>query len=276
MSIAIVTDSTSDLPPHWLARYGIHSVPAVVVMDGKNLRDGVELSREDFYNRLPSLNPPPTTAAPSSGEFETLYRRLFDEGASHVISIHLASPLSGIYNAARLAAQAFKDRVSVVDSGSLTLGLGWQVVEAAEAALRGESVAQILRLLEELRPRTRVVALLDTLEYLRRSGRVSWARAALGDLLRIKPLVEVYLGEVLRVAQVRTRKKGVRRLLDHVCGLAPFQRIGVLHTNAEEVARELIAALHLPPDTPLINVTTVIGTHVGPNGLGFALIQRRP
>lgn len=272
MTVAIVTDSTSDLPPDQLERYHIHSVPAVVVMEGRSLRDGVDLSREAFYQALPTLNPPPTTASPSSGEFEALYRRLFAQGVQHVISIHLASTLSGIYNAARLAAQAFQDRVSVVDSGSLTLGLGFLAVEAAEAALRGETAERILAHIHALRSRVRVVALLDTLAYLYRSGRVSWARAALGEWLRIKPLVEVHLGEVLRVAQVRTRRRGVQRLLDHVRALAPFRRIGVLHTNAEAEARALAAALNLPPETLIINVTTVIGTHVGPNGLGFAVL----
>ena len=145
-------------------------------------------------------------------------------------------------------------------------------MEAAEAALRGETVERILAHLEALRPRVRVVALLDTLTYLHRSGRVSWARAALGEWLRIKPLVEVYRGEVLRVAQVRTHRRGVQRLLEHVRALAPFRRLGVLHTNAEAEARRLVEALALPPETPVINVTTVIGTHVGPNGLGFAVL----
>lgn len=273
MNTAIVTDSTADLPPTWLARYAIHTVSALVVLEGRSLRDGVDLSREEFYRRLPDLDPPPTTASPSSGEFEALYGELLARGAQHVVSIHLSARLSGIYNAARLAAQAFEGRVSVVDSGSLTMGLGFQVVEAAAAARRGAPVQAILDLLEELRPRTRVLALLDTMEYLRRSGRVPWVRAALGDLLRIKPLVEVHLGEVKRLAQVRTRKRGVARLLEAVQALAPFRRIAVLHTNAADAARDLLSALALPADTPLINVTTVIGTHVGPGGLGFALLQ---
>lgn len=273
MSTAIVTDSTADLPPAWQTQYGIHTVPALVVLEGRSLRDGIELSREDFYRRLPDLDPPPTTASPSSGEFEALYRKLLAQGAQHVVSIHLSARLSGIYNAARLAAQTFEGRVFVVDSGSLTLGLGFQVLEAAQAALRGEPVTAILSLLKMLRPRTRVLALLDTLEYLRRSGRVPWVRAALGNLLRIKPLVEVHLGEVKRLAQVRTRRRGLERLLDEVRALQPFRRIAVLHTNAAETAHQLRNALHLPNDTPLINVTTVIGTHVGPGGVGFAVLQ---
>ncbi len=173
-----------------------------------------------------------------------------------------------------MAAQSFGDRVRVVDSEYVTLGMGFQVLAAAEAVMRGLSLEAILARIEDVRKRVRVIAMLDTLDYIRRSGRVSWARASLGSLLSIKPFVELKEGVVLRMGEVRTRRKGIEHLIELMNKLGPLECLAVLHTNAETEARLMLERLTAKLETTplLVNVTTIIGTHVGPNGLGFVAV----
>lgn len=273
--IAIVTDSTADLPAELVDQYCIHVVPNILVIQGKSVEDGNAFSREEFYSALPGMDPLPTTSTASAGTYEQLYARLVEAGFRQILSIHASSKLSGIFNAACLAAQAFSGRVTVVDSLNVSMGLGFQVLAAAEAAL-AHPVDGILSILEDVRRRIRVVAMLDTMEYLRRSGRVSWAKARLGELLRIKPFVEIRAGQVLRLGETRTRHSGIQRLLDMLRGLGRLERLAVLHSNAEAEARGMLEALAPDLAAPplLVNITTVIGTHTGPNGLGFAAVVR--
>lgn len=270
--VAIVTDSTADIPSEQAERYNIHVVPNIIILDNHSLLDGRDISREEFYTRLPYYNPLPTTATASSGVYEDLYARLLKAGFSAIVSIHTSSRLSGIFNAATIAAQTVSGPIHVIDSQSVSMGLGWQVLAAAEDAINGLKVDRVLEHLAWLRPRLRLVAMLDTMEYLRRSGRVSWARARLGGLLRIKPFVEVDQGQVLSIGQARTFRAGYERLRKLLLERGPFERLAILHTNAEEEACRLLDSLDKKWDvTPfIVNVTTVIGTHVGPNGLGFA------
>jgi len=137
MKLGIVTDSTSDLPQFLVEEHGIEVVPSILILEGKEYADGIGISREEFYKRLPSLRTPPTTAAPSIGEFSTRYQRLFESGCDHIISIHAASQLTTIINTAQQAAQEFPGRVTCVDSGSLSMGLGFQALAAAEMAEEG-------------------------------------------------------------------------------------------------------------------------------------------
>ena len=275
-NIAIVTDSTSDIPDELIYQYHIYVVNNIVIVEGQSLEDRKEISREEFYTKLPKLKKFPTTATASSGVYQKLYEKLFKQGISHILSIHASSKLSGIYNAACLAAQAFSNRVQVIDSKNVTLGLGFQVIAAAEMVRKGESLETIRSLIECLQKRIKVVAMLDTLEYIRRSGRVNWARARLGAILSIKPFLEIVNGEVVSLGQERTRKKGVARLVEILRNLGPLERLAILHTNAELEAQKIIAELSAQlPFIPLsINVTTVIGSHVGPNGLGFAALLK--
>ena len=276
MDISIVTDSTADIPVDLIENYQIEMIPNLIMIDGASLQDGIQISRQEFYDRLPWLNPPPTTATASSGAYHETYERLFRQGARTILSIHPAVKLSGILNAASSAAQAFGDKVQVLDSGQLSLGLGFQVLAAAEAVRQGASLENVLRLLKDLRQRVRLIAMLDTLEYVRRSGRVSWARARLGNLLQIKPFIELKDGTVFSLGETRTRSKGCQRLKELLHRLGNLERLAILHTNAEAEARQFLADLQLNlPIAPLvINVTTVIGNHVGPNGLGFAAVIR--
>jgi DegV family protein with EDD domain len=276
MPIAIVTDSTADIPEHLVERYQINVVPNVIVIDGKGMLDGKDISREEFYNRLPTMQVPPTTATTSSGMYQDLYEKLLEKGAEQILSIHAPKKLSGIFGAASAAAQAYGDRVQVIDSEQLSLGQGFQVLAAAQAALQGASIESIQSLLGNVRQRARVVAMLDTLEYVQRSGRVSWARARIGTLLHLKPFVEVRDGQVLSLGETRTRRRGIDHLRDLLYRLGPVERLAILHTNAEADARQFLASLtsDVPPDPLVVNITTVIGTHVGPNGLGFATVIR--
>ncbi len=276
MKIAIVTDSTADLPPEVIDRYAIGVIPAVLVIEGREYRDQLDLPRQVFYERLPQWKTPPTTAAPSSEDFARQYHARLQNGADHVISIHLAQSLSSIYQAASLAARQFGDRVTVLDSGQLSLGLGFQVWAAAEAAPQGK--AAVLRAVQAVRQQVRVFALFHTLTYLRRSGRVSWARAAIGAALSLKPLVELREGQVLRAGYTHTARQGEQLLLKRLQAIGPLKRLAILHTNAAERAHRLLAAVpYRPPGPiPVVNVTTVIGAHVGPNGLGFAALKASP
>ncbi len=279
MKLGIVTDSTSDLPQHIIDEYGIEVVPAVLVLDGQSYADGKGLSREKYYTRLPGMKQPPTTAAPSTGDFAERFQKLFDAGCDHILSIHAAVELTAIVSVARLAAHDFRERITVLDSGSLTLGLGFQVLAAAQASMEDLSLDGILEAIRSTRQRTKVLAALDTMEYLRRSGRVPGAVATLGGLLHIKPIVELLNGEVKPIGAVRTTRQAGERIYNALRELGPLERLAILHTNAEHRARQLLDELmetvsqSIPRDILMVNVTTVIGTHVGPNGLGFAAVR---
>lgn len=274
MKIGVVTDSTSDIPAALAEQYGIEIVRAVININGKSYTDGLEISREDFYTRLPGLTPLPTTSSPSVGAFQVCYEKLLKSGSESILSIHPPNELSGIYNAARLAAEEFGQRVKVLDSGQVSLGLGYQVLLAAETAAKGAIQDEVLTLVESVRKRVRLTALLDTIEYVRRSGRVTWAVAMLGGALRLQPLIELRFGIVHRLGLARTRLQGIHRMVEVLNSWGSLERLAVLHTNAESAARQLLEDVRSKVAVPplLVNVTTVIGTHVGPNGLGFAVV----
>ena len=279
MKLGIVTDSTSDLPQQIIDEHEIEVVPAVLVLDGQSYADGNGISREEYYTRLPDMKQPPTTASPSTGDFAERFQKLFDAGCDHILSIHAAVELTAIVSVARLAAHDFRERITVLDSGSLSLGLGFQVLAAVQAKLDNLSLEGILEAIRSTRQRTKVIAALDTMEYLRRSGRVPGAVAALGGLLRIKPVVELLNGEVKPISAVRTTRQAGERIYNALRELGPLERLAILHTNAEQRARQLLDELMqtvsqaIPRDILMVNVTTVIGTHVGPNGLGFAAVK---
>ena len=276
MNIAIVTDSTSDVPPELAAAQKITVIPAILVIDGKSVVDGEGISRKDFYEQLPSMKTLPTTAAPSSGTFENIYESRLSQGASQVLSIHIASKLSGILNAAQAAARSFGKRVHVLDSEQVSLGLGFQALAAAEDAAQGLTLEQVVQRIVELRQRLHLVAMLDSLEYVRRSGRVSWAKASLGSLLQIKPFLRVKDGSVSQLGETRTRHKGIERLRQMLGALGQLERLGILHTNAEPEAQPILTEFaHLSQHPPLlVNVTSIIGAHIGPNALGFVAVTR--
>jgi DegV family protein with EDD domain len=278
MKLGIVTDSTSDIPQYLIEQYELEVIPSVLIMDGKEYADGIGISREEFYRKLPSLKRQPTTAAPSIGDFSARYESLLTRGCDHILSIHAAGALTSILNIARQAANDFPNRVTCVDSTSLSLGLGFQVIAAAETVELGFQPA--LSAIEATRQRLHVSAALDSMKNLRRSGRVPKAVAMLGSLLQIKPLIELTDGEVRGIGAVRTTKQATDRMLRFLLEGGPLERLAILHTGAESRAKEILnelmsnASQSVPRDILMVNVTPVIGTHVGPNGLGFAAVRR--
>lgn len=279
MKIGIVTDSPADLPVDLAARYGIEVVPSILVIEGQSYLDGKDITREEFYTRLPSFKTAPTTAAPSIGDFQARYRKLFEAGCEHILSLHTAQKLTSIASIASQAAADFPEKVTVLESGSLSLGLGFQALAAAEALEGGADLDEALAAIRSTRERLYVYAALDTMEYVRRSGRVPAAVAALGGALSIKPVVELREGEVRPISASRTTRQATEKLLALLTGLGPLERLAILHTNARERAKDFLNALmvehrtFMPRDILIVNVTTVIGTHVGPNGLGVAAVQ---
>jgi DegV family protein with EDD domain len=276
--VKIVTDSTADIPEELSAELGITIVPCNVHFGLETYRDGIELSKEEFYTRLKTSPTLPTTSAPAAGLFEATYRKLASE-TDQILSIHLASALSAIYNSACLGAEAISDaEIALIDSGQASMGLGWLVIAAARAAQEGQSLAQIVALVEDIMPRVRVFAALDTLEYLQKGGRVGKTVAVLGALLNIKPLVEVRDSAVLPLERVRTRRRSIQRLIELAAELGPLEELAVLHSNAPGKARRLaeeISFLHPLERILIAEVGVIIGTHAGPNGLGVACVVAR-
>lgn len=281
MPIGLLTDSPSDLPDDLVRRYGIEVIRAVLVVDGQPHLDGKDISREEFYKRLPGMRIPPTTASASSHDFAAGAAKLFESGCQQVLGIFTAEKLTGTSDIARQAAGEFDGKFIVVESGSLSMGTGFQVLAAAESIEKGFGLAPILEEVQSVRRRLKVYAALDTLEYVRRSGRVPRAVSALGGLLNIKPVVELREGQVHPLDAPRTNRRAAEKLLSLLAELGPLERLSILHTNAETRARDLLARLEtqlggwLPADIRILNVTTVIGTHVGPFGLGVAAVRCR-
>lgn len=277
MKIGVVSDSTCDLPSTLVEQLGIEVVPSMLVIDGREYADGEGLSRQEFYSRLPALETAPTTAAPSIGQFHARYQRLFDKDCEHVISIHAAGTLTSMVATARQAAREFEGRVTVVDSLSLSLGLGFQALAAAEAAENGLEAA--LSAVESTRRRLHVFAALDSLEYARRSGRVPPRLSIFGSMLHLKPMIELTDGEIKSIGTVRTTAQANQRMQAFFSSGGALERLAIMHSNAESRARKFLDQIlreygqSLPRDILMVNVTPVIGTHVGPNALGFAAVR---
>jgi DegV family protein with EDD domain len=275
--IRFVTDSTCDLPADLVQKYSIGVIPTFVNFGDKSLSDnGVDLVREDFYRQLPSMNPFPTTAAMPPALAEEIIMRTFED-ADHLFLISVASKLSGVYNIMRLSASKLPpDRVTLIDSKSVTLGLGFQVLAGAETAEATGDVAQVRAAVEHVRERAHVYAALETMEFLRRSGRVGWAAAGLGALLQIKPMLEVYDGDVKSGSRVRTFGRAVEELIRLTHEQSPLERLAVLYIsdrNDAEKLRERLSDI-APPDTLIVSVTPTIGSHVGTGGVGVVTVSK--
>lgn len=275
--VRVVTDSTADIPADMIAALGITVIPSYVVFGSESYREGVELTKQQFYEKLRTTRVIPTTAAPPPAIYEEVYRRLAQE-TGEIVSIHLASGYSGLYSSAAIAARNISQaRIAVVDSEQVTMGYGWMVVAAAESAQRGASAEQIVTLVEGMKPRSRVLAVLDTLEFLHRGGRVDWIRAMIGTLLRIKPIIEVAQGEVKLLERARTLQRSLGRLVERVRALGPLERAIVLHADAPDLAQRVADQLQIavPGWDPLIDQAGVtIASHVGPGAVGIACVTQ--
>ena len=275
MSIQIVTDSTCDLPEQLVVKHGITVVPLYINIEGQSRLDGVELSRDELYDRLPHLEPAPTTAVPSPEMFSQAYERLVAQGASAIVSIHISEKLSGTVNVARLAAQAITAvPVRAVDSRTLSMGVGYMALAAARASARGEPMERIVDNRAEQSGRTHVFAALDTLEFLRRSGRMNRFMSTLGGWLMLKPLLKMTNGEPV-AERVRTTSKAMQRLLELIRERVPLEQAAIVHAHAPARAEELRlrAATLLPEgDTLSVDITPVFGVHLGPGAVGMACV----
>jgi DegV family protein with EDD domain len=278
MNIRIVTDSTCDLPPEIAKRYGIDIVPLHIHMGSETLLDGVDISKEEFYQRLPSYDPSPKTAAPGPDTFIQRWQALAEQGAQAILSIHISEALSATVNSAQLAAKQFsRIPVTVLDSSQLSLGLGFLVEKAAQFAEAGQKMEEIVEKLGDLMPRAYVFAALDTLEYLRRSGRMHIAVARFGEILRLKPLLFMNQGNPT-AHRVRTRQKAMDRIHKWLAEFGPFEQLAVVHAGVQSRAEELRAQAHqlLPElEIPIVQITPVLGANLGIGALGFAGIARR-
>jgi DegV family protein with EDD domain len=263
------------LPYETIEQYGILVVPLYINVGSQGLLDGIDISREEFYTRLPAFPVHPTTAVPSPQKFRAMYDALSDEGASEVLSIHISSSLSAAVDVARVAAQETTSLpVTVFDSQQLSLGTGFLVETAAKLAVAGRTIEEILAVLGQQVKRSHVFAALDTLEFLKRSGRMNKYIASLGTLLQLKPILTMHQGKP-GTERVRTRERATKRLIEMLREVGALERVALLHTHANERVAELRqqAASLLPADDIIVaDITPVIGAHIGPGAFGFAVV----
>jgi len=277
MKIALVTDSTADLPKEVIQRYDIGVVPLYINIGGKGYLDEVEMTREEFYTQLPHFKNHPTTAVPGIDAFLGVFKKAINKGAEAIICLHIGKALSNTVDVARLAAEKIKEiPVHVFDPGNLSLGTGLLVREAAIMADSGEKVKEILNAIADKAKRTYTFAVLSTLEFLRRSGRLSNFMFGLGSLLSLKPILKMNNG-VTDMERTRTLNGSHKRLLQLVEELGRLEQLAFVHTHAsEKLALLQKQAAYLVPDgiDPLAGeVTPVIGSHIGPGAVGFSVIK---
>lgn len=278
MPIKIITDSICDLPETVAQAYGIRVIPCYVNAGGHSFLDGIQLSRQEFYRRLPGYPTPPTTSSPGIGTFIEVYQEAVQQGASEIISLHVAGKFSNLIDIARMAAEEISAvPITIIDTGQLSLGEGLQVLAAAEAAREGYSRQAITALIAAMTRRTYIFAVLDTLEFLRRSGRASFLQASLGAWLDIKPVMIVHEGEV-SIERLRTRRKAMARMLARIDALGPLERGALVHSHAPEERMAILIQhahehLHLNGSLISAEVTPAIGTHIGPAAFGMVVVK---
>ncbi len=273
--VAIVTDSAADLPPDLVARHDIHVVPLFVKFGDQEFRAGENLSTDQFWARMTAPDAPfPTTAAAAPGMFADTYRRCFDEGADAIVCITVGAKLSATIKSAMLGAQELPGReIVVIDSTTASMGVGLLVVIAAELAEAGAGAAEIAAAVRARADDVTLYVALDTLEYLRKGGRISAAQAAIGTILSIKPIITVRDGAVETVDRIRTRSRARERVIDLLTA-EPLERFLVLHSGGPDVdafRRDLAARLPGSPEptsVPMAVIGPSVGPHVGPGCLG--------
>jgi DegV family protein with EDD domain len=276
IAIRIVTDSTCDLPQATIDRYGIIVLPLHINLGRQSVMDGVEITRAEFYERLPNYNPAPTTAAPGVDVFKQAYDKLARAGATDILSIHISASLSAVTEVARVAAKEYQSiPVTVVDSQQVSMGVGFVVAAAAEAATDGQPLCDVLARIERRIQRTHVFAALDTLEYLKRSGRMNGVIVGLGSLLQLKPILRMHQGKAT-AERVRTSVRAMARLVEILQQVGPVEQAVLLHAHAPARAEQLHAqAQPWLPAGPLssVQITPVIGAHIGPGTVGLAVVS---
>lgn len=276
-NVRVVTDSAADLPPEVTERHGITVVPLTIRFGSDEYRSGIDLSTEEFWRKLRTSSEAPATAAPSAGDFSEAYRRLAEDGADGIVSIHLSAALSATYQSATVAAKDAKVPVQVIDSLAVSGACGLHAVHAAEMAAKGVDAQTIAGEITAMRARTHLYGVIDTLEYLRRGGRIGGAQALLGTMLKVKPVISLQDGVVEPVGRVRTRAKA----LEHLVGLVRqhqgnISALKVIHGDAPDLD-QFLSLLDKIVDVSNEDVWTlgpVVGTHAGPGVVGVVFITR--
>ncbi len=273
--VRIVTDSACDLSTDEVEQLGIEVVPLSIRFGTDEFEDRSELSAEGFYELMEQRSELPETAAPSPGAFEAAFRRQAEAGADTVVCINISSDLSATMAAAQNAARAIADDlpVHVVDSKSITAGLGTQVLLAAQRAADGASAEDIVALVEDLRTRTHVVGCLDTLDNLKKGGRIGGAQAMLGSLLSIKPMIDISTGVVEEAGKSRTRKKSLEALREKVRSSPKVEHLAVMHGLAPDIGVMTALLDEDGFDYRVGHIGAVIGTHGGPRVIGACWVD---
>jgi DegV family protein with EDD domain len=273
--IAIVTDSSAFLPDDMVREYGIHVIPLNVQFNGTTYKDLVDISVDEFYKKLAAAAELPSTSQPSAGEFVEVFKAAAKDHDA-VIAVVLSSALSGTYSSAMTAKDMLPEiPIAVVDTRSVSMGLGYMTLAAARAAREGKSVQEIVAEVESLAPKMHVWFLLDTLKYLAKGGRIGGAEALLGSVLSIKPLLQVANGRVEPLDKVRTRGKGIQRLVDlfkKECDGRPVHCTvinAIAPEEAEQLRKTVLETFPQVQDLMVTGVSAAIGTHVGPLALGL-------
>ena len=269
--VRVVTDSACDLPQEIADELGIEIVPLTIRFGSTELVDRKELTTADFWSRCAASASLPETAAPAPGSFEQAFRRLAAEGATGICVVALSSDLSATMQSARLAAEAVAGdiAVDVVDSRSVTIGQGLIAMAAARAARDGTDLAAVAGLARSLTSRTHIWGALDTLENLRKGGRIGSAKAMLASVLSIKPIIEVRDGKVEEGGKQRTRSKALAFLVEKVREAGPLETLAVMHADTDDVG-ELVARLQPLAPGPIVvgDIGPVVGTHAGRGTIG--------
>jgi DegV family protein with EDD domain len=274
--LAIITDSTAYIPPDLVTKYKLLVAPQVVIWDGEEMRDGVDIMPAEFYARLKVSKTMPTTSQATIASFQVLFEPLVARGVP-ILSILLSPHLSGTIQSAEQAKKMFPGaRIEIVNSEAVSMALGYQVLAAARAAEAGASFDEVLAVAHRVKAQTGVVFLVDTLEFLHRGGRIGGAARFMGSALNLKPLLELRNGRVEALEKVRTRTKARERLLEVVAERVKGKknlRLAALHASAEEDAQSLLAEaakrMH-PIEQYLTAVSPAVGTHAGPGTVGLA------
>lgn len=277
--IHVVTDSACDLTPAMVEERNVRVVPLTIRFGSEEFVDRVELSGKEFWDRVVTSDVVPETAAPSPGAFQQAFEAAADGGATGVVCINLSSRLSATYQSATAAAQAVHERipVSVVDSLSVTGGLGLLVVAAADMAAAGCTLDEIVGAVEDLRSRSEVFGVVGTLDYLKKGGRIGGAAHLVGSLLSIKPVITVQEGAVEVESKQRTRSRALRYVIDKATDAAPLERLAVAvgaATDADELVDDLSK---VPCDTDMFvtELGPVVGSHTGPGTIGVCFQRKR-
>ena len=278
MTVRIVTDSTCDLPHDLVTAYNIVVVPLTVFFGEEAFLDGVEISGDEFYDRMRSSHVLPRTSQPSVEQFREAYEKLAEE-TDEIVSIHLSTRLSGTLNAASVAREELAGvaHIDLIDSYTVSLGLGLVVLEAAAVAANGGKLEEVVAATRRAMDRVSVRVVVDTLEYLQKGGRIGRARSLLGSVLSIKPLLHVEDGEVAPIERVRTRTKAFERMAEIASQQARAKMMFVACGGNDAEAERFIEYVrpNLPhTDLGLARLGPVVGVYTGPNALGFAWINR--